>query len=62
MHTPYFPTFRCRLAALGRRTAHSVRQATLAQLEEHLRDFLPPPLLSPKSKAPTAVSASLACV
>src|SRR5271165_5373350 len=46
MHTPYFPTFRSRLAALGRRTAQLVRQATLAQLQEHLRDFLPVPLLS----------------
>ena len=41
MQTPFFPAFRARLAALGRRTAHTVRQATLAQLQEHLRDFLP---------------------
>jgi hypothetical protein len=54
MHTPYFPTFRCRLAALGRRTTHSVRQATLAQLEEHLRDFLPAPLLSPEEQGPNS--------
>jgi hypothetical protein len=46
MQTPYFPTFRSRLAALGRRTAGSLRQATLAQLQEHLRDLLPAPLLS----------------
>lgn len=46
MHTPYFPAWRSRLAALGRRTARVVRQATLAQLQEHLRDFLPAPLLS----------------
>jgi Transposase DDE domain len=45
MQTPYFPAFRSRLAALGR-TAQTVRQATLTQLQEHLRDFLPPPLLS----------------
>ena len=62
MHTPYFPAFRSRLAALGRRTAHLVRQATLAQLQEHLRDFLPGARCSrPKTKAPTAASASLAC-
>jgi PHD/YefM family antitoxin component YafN of YafNO toxin-antitoxin module len=46
MPTPYFPAFRPRLAALGRRTAQTIRQTTLAQLQEHLRDFLPAPLLS----------------
>ena len=45
-HTPFFPALRPRLAALGRRTARSLRQPTLAQLQEHLRDFLPAPLLS----------------
>jgi hypothetical protein len=46
MPTPYFPAFRSRLASLGRRTTQTVRQTTLAQLQEHLRAFLPPPLLS----------------
>ena len=46
MHTPFFPAFRSRLAALGHRTAQTLRQTTLAQLQQHLRDFLPPPLLS----------------
>jgi hypothetical protein len=46
MDTPYFPPFRSRLAALGRRTAQTVRQTTLAQLQQHLRDFLPAPLLA----------------
>ena len=46
MQTPYFPNWRPRLAALGRRTTPTLRQATLAQLQEHLRDFLPAPLLS----------------
>jgi hypothetical protein len=46
MPTPYFPAFRSRLAALGRRTTRTVRQTTLAQFQEHLRDFLPAPLLS----------------
>jgi len=46
MPTPYFPAFRSRLASLGRRTTQTIRQATLAQLQEHLRDFLPAPLLS----------------
>ena len=54
MHTPYFPAFRSRLAALGRRTAHLLRQATLAQLEEHLRDFLPAPLLSAEDQGPNS--------
>ena len=46
MHTPDFPAFRSRLAALGRRTARTLRQATLTQLQEHLRALLPAPLLS----------------
>jgi len=46
MQTPYFPNFRCRLAALGRRTAQRLRQATLAQVQQHLCDLLPTPLLS----------------
>jgi hypothetical protein len=46
MMTPYFPALRSRLAALGRRTAQTVRQTTLAQLQEHLRDLLPAPLLA----------------
>lgn len=54
MSTPCFPAFRSRLAALGRRTVHSVRQATLAQLQEHLRDFLPAPLLSIAEDGPNS--------
>src|ERR1700691_2568281 len=46
MTPPYFPPFRSRLAPLGRRSVQPVRQATLAQLQQHLRDFLPPWLLS----------------
>ncbi len=46
MHTPCFPAFRSRLAALGRRTTQPLRQATLGQLQEHLRQLLPAPLLS----------------
>lgn len=46
MHTPFFPAFRPRLAPLCRRAAQTVRQTTLAQLQQHLRDFLPAPLLS----------------
>jgi hypothetical protein len=54
MHTPYFPALRCRLAALGRRTAQTIRQATLAQLQEHLRQLLPPPLLSSTDEGPNS--------
>jgi hypothetical protein len=54
MHTPYFPAWRSRLAALGRRTARALRQATLAQLQEHLRDFLPAPLLSAEDQGPNS--------
>lgn len=54
MHTPYFPAFRPRLAALGRRTAQTLRQTTLAQLQQHLRDFLPPPLLAAEDEGPNS--------
>jgi len=54
MHTPYFPTLRSSLAALGRRTARHLRQATLAQLQEYLGDFLPVPLLSPEDEGPNS--------
>jgi hypothetical protein len=46
MLTPYFPAFRSRLAALGRRTARTIHQTTLGQLQAHFRRFLPAPLLS----------------
>jgi len=54
MLTPYFPALRSRLAALGRRTAQTVRQSTLAQLQQHLRDFLPAPLLSAQDEGPNS--------
>jgi hypothetical protein len=54
MHTPYFPAFRSRLAALGRRTAQRLRQATLGQLQEHLRNLLPAPLLSATDEGPNS--------
>ncbi len=52
MQTPFFPAFRSGLAALGRRTAHTLRQATLAQLQEHIRALLPAPLLSSPEEGP----------
>ncbi|HEX4273054.1 MAG TPA: IS4 family transposase [Rhizomicrobium sp.] len=54
MSTPYFPAFRPRLAALGHRTVHTLRQATLAQLQEQLRDFLPAPLLASEDEGPNS--------
>ncbi len=54
MHTPYFPALRSRLAALGRRTAHTLGQTTVAQLQCHLRDLLPAPLLSSEDEGPNS--------
>jgi hypothetical protein len=54
MHTPYFPAFRSRLAALGRHTAQTTRQTTLTQLQDHLRDFLPPALLAAQEEGPNS--------
>jgi len=54
MLTPYFPALRSRLAALGRRTAQTLRQTTLAQLQEHLHDLLPAPLLSSEDEGPNS--------
>jgi Transposase DDE domain len=54
MHTPCFPALRSRLAALGRRTTHSLRQTTLAQLQHHLRDLLPAPLLCSEEEGPNS--------
>jgi hypothetical protein len=46
MTTPLFPAFRARLAALGRRSLRSLRQATLVQLGQHLRPLIPGHLLA----------------
>jgi len=54
MNTPYFPAFRCRLAALGRHTLHTVRQTTLAQLQQHLGDLLPAPLFCAEEEGPNS--------
>jgi len=45
MHTPFFPAFRPRLAALGRRVQH-LRQQSLGHLELLLQPLLPPGLLA----------------
>lgn len=54
MQTPCFPAFRSRLAALGRRTAQDLRQATLSQLQAWLRDLLPVHLLSTEDDGPNS--------
>lgn len=52
MHTPFFPSFRSRLAALGCRTTRRLRQTTLHQLQQQLRTLLPPQLLSSEEEGP----------
>ena len=54
MNTPFFPAFRSRLAAAGRRATHSLRQATLGQLQDRIRDLLPAPLLSSEEEGPNS--------
>jgi len=54
MHTPFFPAFRARLAALGRRTTTHLRQATLQQLGAHLAGLIPVHLLSSADEGPNS--------
>ena len=54
MHTPFFPAFRPRLAAAGRRSVRLLRQTTLAQFQQYLCDFLPPTLLSATEEGPNS--------
>jgi len=54
MNTPFFPALRPRLAALGRRTVHSLRQATLSQLQDQFRDLLPAGLLASEDEGPNS--------
>jgi hypothetical protein len=42
------------LAALGRRTVHALRQTTLGQLQDQLRDLLPAPLLASEEEGPNS--------
>ncbi len=49
MKTPFFPAWRARLAVLGRRSAHTLRQSTLAQLSQRLSGVIPPQLLCPQA-------------
>jgi hypothetical protein len=54
MQTPFFPAFRARLAALGRRTTVRLRQCTLHQLAQHLTGLIPVPLLSSADEGPNS--------
>ena len=54
MNTPFFPAFRARLAALGRRTAGLLRQTTLQQLAAHLAELIPVHLLSSADEGPNS--------
>ena len=53
MHTPFFPAWRPRLAALGRRVQH-LRQQSLLQLDELIGPWLPPGLLSQADEGPNS--------
>lgn len=53
MHTPLFPAFRPRLAALGRRV-QQLRQQSLCHLELLLHPLLPPGLLSQADEGPNS--------
>jgi len=53
MQTPYFPAFRPRLAALGRRVQH-LRQQSLCHLERLLAPLLPPGLLAQADEGPNS--------
>ena len=53
MHTPFFPAFRPRLAALGRRFQH-LRQQSLGHLELLFQPLLPPGLLSQTDEGPNS--------
>ena len=53
MHTPLFPQFRPRLAALGRRV-QNLRPQSLCHLELLLHPFLPAGLLSQADEGPNS--------
>jgi len=54
MTTPYFPDLRAQLAALGRRSIQSLRQATLFQLGQNLRELIPIHLLASEDDGPNS--------
>jgi hypothetical protein len=50
--TPLFPQFRAQLAALGQRTAQSLRSLEFLPLSQKLRDLLPAHLLASQDEGP----------
>jgi hypothetical protein len=54
MHTPFFPAFRARCAALGQHTVRHLRQTTLQQLTRHLADLIPVHLLCSADEGPNS--------
>lgn len=54
MQTPFFPALRSRLAALGRRSAHTLRQSSLHQIQHLLEDLLPAGLFCPEEHGPNS--------
>ena len=53
MHTPFFPPWRARFAACGRRL-HAMHQHSLHHLEQHFGAYLPPGLLAPAEEGPNS--------
>ena len=53
MHTPFFPQFRARLAALGQRV-HTLRQQSLPHLDLLFGPLLPAGLLSQADEGPNS--------
>ena len=53
MHTPFFPQFRARFAALGRRV-HPHRSYCLLRLEQVFGHLVPPGLLSQADEGPNS--------
>jgi hypothetical protein len=54
MNTPFFPAWRARFAAGGRRRLHAVRQHTLHHLEQLFSAYLPSALLAPAQEGPNS--------
>ena len=54
LSTPFFPSLRARLAALGQCTVQSLRQLDFPPLAEKLRELLPPQLLASEDEGPNS--------
>jgi len=54
MTTPFFPALRVRLAAMGRRQFHALRQLHFPALLEELRQWIPPQLLASEEEGPNS--------